>query len=191
MERQSYSTTGSLRTETPRIETTFGTLAYSQYLQFGDYGALDLGYFEPPYDGQSGAERTITVNKIEYAGSIYVYLGRDKEMRLSFKSLHRNGDWRSQPTASAQTKLETELLPLARELFPIPTEANIRQAIFEEMDRELYSHASTAIYKISSNVYRDERYAGFSDDIKAGILAGLGRAKELAMADNFDVQPYS
>ena len=190
MERQSYSTTGSLRTETPRIETTFGTLAYSQYLQFGEYGALDLGYFEPPYDGQSGAEKTITVNKIEYSGSIYVYLGRDKQMRLSFKSLHRNGDWRSQPTASAQTKLESELLPLARELFPLPTEANIRQAIFEEMNREAYSHASTAIFKTRSNVYRDERYAGYSDDIKAGILAGFDRAKDEAAKESFDVSPY-
>ena len=190
MARTSYSTTGSLRTETPRIETTFGTLAYSQYLQFGEYGALDLGSFEPPYDGQSGAEKTITVNKVEYHGTIYVYLDRDKEMRLSFRNLHRAGDWRSQPTESAQTKLENELLPMARELFPVPTEANIRQAIFEEMNRSAYSHASTAIFKTRSDVYRDARYAGYSDDIRAGILAGFDRAKDEALAERFDVNPY-
>lgn len=190
MERTKYSTTGSLRTETPRIETPFGTLAYSQYLQFGDYGALDLGYFEPPYDGQPGAERTITVNNVEYQGSIYVYLGRDKEMRLSFQSLHRVGDWRNPPTAAAQRKLERELLPLAKELFPVPTEANIRQAIFEAMERSAYSEASSVIHKTRSDVYRDSRYAGFSDDIRAGIVAGLDRAKVEVAKERFEVQPY-
>lgn len=192
MERESYSTTGTLRSEFPSIETTFGTLAYWRSLQFGEYGSIILGGFEPPYTLDSpGSDKTIAVNKVEYSGSISVYLGRDKEMRLGFSSLHRSGDWRSQPTASAQTKLETELLPMAYELFPLPTEANIRQAIFDEMNRHAYSYASSGIHKASMQVYHDKRYVGFSEDIKAGILAGLDRAKESALSENFDVNPYS
>ena len=190
MTRTEYSTTGTLRTESPRIETTFGTMAYWQSLQFGEYGSIHLGGFEPPYDGQPGADRHITVNKVDYSGSIGVYLGRDGAMRLSFDSLHRVGDWRTAVTASAMTKLENELLPMAKEFFPLPTEANIRQAIFNEMRNRAHSHASSAIHKVRTDVYRDERYKGYSDDIKAGILAGLDQTKDEAQAEHFEVNPY-
>lgn len=191
MERTNYSTTGSLRSEMPKIETTFGTLAYWQSLQFGEYGAIQLGGFEPPYTPDSpGSDKTLEINKVEYSGSVYVYLNRSGEMRLEFKSLHRNGDWRTGPTASAQTKLESELLPLAKDLFPIPTRENIAEAIFNEMNREAYSAATSAIHKVSMRVYHDNRYTDYADDIRAGVLAGLDRAKEAALSETFNVIQY-
>jgi hypothetical protein len=188
MERKEYSTTGTLRSEFPTLETTFGTLAHWQSLQFGEYGAIQLGGFEPPYTPESpGSDKSITINNVEYSGSVHVYLDRSGAMRLDFKSLHRAGDWRNGPTASAQTKLETELLPLAKELFPIPTRENIAAAIFQEMNRESFSYASSGVHKVSMRVYHDSRYADYADDIRAGIVAGLDRAKDEALKESFNV----
>lgn len=184
MTRKSYSTTGTLRTELPRIETSFGPMAYWQSLQFGDYGRLSLGSFDCPYDGKN--ENTITVNRVEYSGDIGVYVQRDsKTLALDF-NLHRKGDWRATPSDAAMRKIEAELLPLANELFPLPTVENISQAIFDEASREMYSAASSAIHKLSMRVYHDTRYRGHAEDVKAGVQAGLERAIEAARKETFE-----
>jgi hypothetical protein len=187
MTRTDYSTTGHSRLEFPKIETIFGTLAYWLSLQFGEHGWTYLGGFEPPYTGVSGrARETLTVNNVEYEGSIQVFLARDNDMRLSFSSLHRVDNWRAGVTPAAIAKLERELMPVARKLFPMPTPENYANYVFESADRQAYSGASSAIHSHRVSVYRDERYKGYSDDIRAGMESGLQRAIESLKTERFE-----
>lgn len=190
MERIGYSTTGTLRTTSPRIETSFGTMAYWQSLNFIEHGWTSLGGFEPPYDGQPGADRTITVNRVEYSGSITVFLDRDGGMRLDYSAFHPKGDWRGRVTDAAIKKLEAEFMPLARKHFPIPTRENIAEAVFSEASSSMYSHASTGIHKISGDTYHDARKDGYAEDIRAGVLDGLERVKDSAARETFEVLKY-
>lgn len=93
-------------------------------------------------------------------------------------------------TASAQIKLEAEFLPLARELFPMPTRENFAAAIYRDAEREIYSHATSGIHKISMETHHDQRRDGFSEDIRAGVLAGLERAKDAVARETFSVINY-
>lgn len=184
--RVDYSTTGHSRLEFPKIETIFGTLSYWLSLSFGDYGRTFLGGFEPPYTGISGARETLTVNRVEYEGSIGVYLSRAGALDLDFSMLHRVGDWRARISDAAMRKLEAELMPRARELFPMPTPENYANYVFESADRQAYSGASSAIHSHRVSVYHDERYKGYSDDIRAGMESGLQRAIESLKTERFE-----
>lgn len=184
---ENYCTTGGLRTETPRIETPFGTMAYSRHISFKEYGQIELGYFETPYDGTpSNKETTIEVNRVPYSGTIYVYLRRDGSMALEFRHLHPRGSYIATPSEAAERKLEKFFLPLAAELFPIPTRAHMEHAIYTSISRELYSGASSTIHKTSSDVYRDARYSGYADVIRAGALDGLRRAMDAATSEHWN-----
>ena len=185
-----YSTTGTLRTQSPRIETPFGRMAYWQSISFLDYGHVMLGGFEPPYDGRLGADSTITVNRVEYDGSVTVYLRRDGDIALDFSALHKRGDWRSTVSDAAQRKLEEFLLPLAKELFPIPTPANIASHVRQEASRAIHNAAMSRISKLSSDVYRDGRYKGHSEAIRAGILDALREVEAELTRETFEVNPY-
>lgn len=184
---ENYCTTGGLRTETPRIETPFGTMAYSRHISFREYGQIELGYFETPYDGSpANTQATIDVNRVPYSGTVYVYLNRAGAIALDFSSLHPRGEWRSTPSDAARAKMEKFFLPLAGELFPIPTRAHMEHAIYSTISRELYSGASSALHKTSSDVYRDSRYSGYADVIRAGALDGLQRAMTAATTERWN-----
>jgi hypothetical protein len=180
MTRIEYSTGVKLRSEYPRIETIFGTLAYWLSLTFGQHGWVYLGGFEPPYSPDNSSKETFTVNNVEYEGRIEVFLSRGNELNLDTNSVHRVGDWRSGLTPAARAKIERELMPKVRELFPLPTRENFAAEIYREAASRAYRGASTEIHKMRSDVWNDKRYSGYSDDIKAGLQLGLANmAKEL------------
>ena len=183
--RVPYSTTGTLRTELPTLETPFGVLAYRQSLQFGQYGRISLGAFDGVYTGKG--ERPYTVNGVDYKGDIEVYVSRDGELALSFRDVRRVNDSSSQSTPAADRKLGEYLLPIARELFPLPTEENMHEMIFQEMRRELKSRVSSALHTVSTDVYFDTRYAGYEQDVKDGWIAGLQEATAEALTKQVSV----
>lgn len=185
MTRETYGNTGTLRSELPRIDTPFGQLSHYQSLTLGEYGRLDLGSFDCPYDGKEFSE--IEVNKVQYSGSIGVYLQRDgKSLALDF-NLRRGNDWRTSVTSAARTKLEAYLLPIARELFPLPTEENIAATVYELMRREISSAANSKLHSLRVDIYHDKRYAGFQDDIRAGLAAGLESVIAEVASERFEV----
>lgn len=191
MTRTEYSNTPGLRSEFPTIETSVGTMAYWQSLQLADHGYVTLGGFEPPYSPDSpGSDKTIVVNNVAYEGSMTVVIRRDGSLGIWFDGMHRKGDWRSNVTAAAQTKLEKEFLPLACELFPLPTAENYAAAIYRDAEREIYSHASSGLHKLSMTTYHDSRMEGHAEDIRAGVLAGLDRAKDAVARETFSVIKY-
>lgn len=188
MDRIEYNDTGAaLRSEFPTIETSVGTMAYWKSLQLAEHGRLTLGGFEPPYTPDSpGSDKSITVNNVAYEGSIHVVIRRDGALSLDFSGMHRKGDWRSSVTAAAQTKLENEFLPLARELFPLPTPENIAAAIYRDAASSAYSAASSGVHKLSSEAWHDSRMKGHAEAIRAGVLAGLDKAKEGVAKETFE-----
>ena len=191
MERIEYNDSNArLRSEFPRIETPFGEMAYFKSLQFLDYGHTQLGGFEPPYDGQPGADRTITVNRVPYSGSITVYLRRDASMALDFSSLHPYNQYRETPSDAARRKLEAHFLPLAKELFQLPSMENIAAAIHNDVARNVKSAVSSYVHTLSSTVWHDARYNGFADVIKDGLKDGLTRAAEAVTKETFQSSPY-
>jgi hypothetical protein len=186
MQLENYSTTGSLRREFPKIETTLGEMSYWRSITFGEHGWTYLGGFERPYvSGQH--DKTFTVNNVEYEGSISVFLRRDSEMSLEFSSVHRVEDWRSSLSDAAMRKIEKEFLPLAKELFPLPTTEHYAHYVQQEADREAYSAISSALHSLSVKVYHDKRYAGYAEALKDGFRAGMERALPNIDRESFSV----
>lgn len=186
MQLENYSNTGTKRTEFPTIETSVGTMAYWRSISFGEHGWTYLGGFEKPYV-YAEKEKTFTVNNVEYEGSIQVFIRRDGELSLEFSSVHRVGNWRTSLSDAAMRKLEAEFLPLAKELFPIPSTAHYAHYIQQEADREAYSAISSALHQLSGRVYRDKRYAGYAQALKDGFLAGMYRSIPNVESENFSV----
>lgn len=185
---ENYSTTGTLRSEFPTIETTVGTMAYWRSLRFGDYGWTYLGGFEPPYNGKPGeANQFFTVNGVEYSGEIRVFLNRQGNHSLEYSSVNRVGDWRKALTDSAMKKIEAEFLPLALELFPIPTTEHIAFTVHSEASSEARSAITSALHSLSVKVYHDKRYEGFQQALKDGFLAGMESAITNVTSESFSV----